>query len=181
MTGPWSPRATTPEAAGAFGAPVVRTPPTLYRLYEAGAISREELHAEMAGYARGIIAEMVEARRNPVSAYLEYLLNKRAAANLKREHGEAVVREALEALAEIPDFPPAIFLWNAGHCDVPLYCFLRTRWEPVFKVTQLDNRGMTVGIEVEYGSNQRRKATREAIELRRNWRGLLLPETRRSL
>lgn len=157
------------------------TPSQLFRLFEVGRISRDELHAAMAVHARQIIDEMVEARRNPIAAYFEELLNRKAAARLARLWGERAVREALSALAEAPDFPPANLLWNAGHTDVPLHCFIRTRREPIFRVLRLQPRPGGVEIAVEHGKAKRRESMREQFFLRRDRWGRLAVDSRRSL
>lgn len=144
------------------------TPPELFRQFERGEISREELHATMAVHARGLIDEMEDARKNPKRSYLERLRNFAAARRLSRRHGPALVREILGALGRIEGFPPAQILWNAGHADVPLHCFLRSRIEPVFRITGLEVEPMEVRLEVEYGAHDRRKTTRESIVLQRN-------------
>ena len=161
--------------------PAAVPPHQLTRLWEEGAFSREEYHAAMAVHARRLIGEMEEAYRNPLVEYLERLLNQRAARRLSRRHGEAAIREVLEALSDIPEFPPAIHLWNAGHWHVPLHCFIRTRWEPVFRVVELQIQPMRVKVLVEYGSRQRRRVSREVIQLRRNTIGRLGAEERLKL
>ena len=95
----------------------------------------------MAEHARELIAEMEEDYQNPAAAWIEGLLAKRAAARLIRRHGSRLLRELLVALADVADFPPARYLWNAGHPDVPLHCFLRMRREPVFRIlTSINER-----------------------------------------
>lgn len=144
------------------------TPPQLFRQFERGDISREELHASLAVHARGIISEMVEEHRNPKTSYLERLRNFAAARKLAKKHGAAKVREILSTLGAIEEFPPAQILWNAGHADVPLHCFFRTKIEPVFRITRLEIQPMMVSLDVEYGPNDRSKTTRESILLQRN-------------
>lgn len=156
----------------------MRTPVQLFRLFEAGEISREELHAAMAEHARLLIEEMEEQRRNPVVAYLEYLLNDRAAKKLSRRHGEAEVREVLAALAELPEFPPAVYLWNAQHMDVPLHCFLRSRHPPVLRVRRLETERLNALIELEYGLPGGGAVRRELFQLKRNGVGILAVEQR---
>ncbi len=146
------------------------TPPQLFRQFERGEISRDELHATLALHARSLIAEMVEAQKSPKTSYLERLRNFAAARRLAKKHGAARIREILGALGEIEGFPPAQILWNASHRDVPLHCFFRSRIEPVFRITRLDVRAMSVSIEVEYGAHDRTKTTREAILFQRNAR-----------
>lgn len=161
--------------------PSPRTPVQLFRLFESGAISREELHAAMADHARLLIEEMEEQHRNPVVAYFESLLNDRAAKKLAKRHGEAEVREILASLAELPEFPPAIYLWNAMHLDVPLHCFLRTRNPPVLRVRRLEASRLKAVIELEYGVSRGNQLRRELFFLKRNWQGDLLVEKRMSL
>ncbi len=142
------------------------TPPELFRRYESGELSREQFHAAMAMHARELIDEMVEARRNPVTAYIEQLRNRTAAARLARRHGAALVREILAALGTIPDFPPAQLLWNAPHREVPLHCFFRTKHEPLFRVLKLHIVAGKVRVLVEYGESA--APLREEIVLMRD-------------
>lgn len=146
------------------------TPPQLFRQFERGEISRDELHASLALHARTLIAEMVEAKKNPRTSYLERLRNFAAARRLSKKHGTARIREILAALGDIEGFPPAQILWNARHADVPLHCFIRSRIEPVFRVTRLDVQPMSVSIDVEYGAHDKSKTTREAILFQRDAR-----------
>ncbi len=143
-------------------------PQKLFRQFEAGEISRAELQATCALHQREMIAEIDEMRRNPIAAYVEELLIKREAAKVRRAHGEGLAREVFAALAEVPDFPPAILLWNADHRDVPFQCFFRMRREPVFRLLTMRNNGMSVTAEVEYGSANRKLATREVFTLHRS-------------
>jgi hypothetical protein len=159
----------------------LRTPLQLFRMFESGEITREELHSAMAEHARMLIAEMEEQRRNPVVAYLEYLLNQRAARKLVKQHGEAEVREILAALGELPDFPPAIYLWNATHVDVPLHCFLRTRNPPVLRVRRLESGRLKALLELEYGLPGKSELRRERFSLKRSWQGEMVVEQRVSL
>lgn len=146
------------------------TPPQLFRQFERGEISREELHASLAVHARGLMEEMVESHRNPKTSYLERLRNHAAARKLSKKHGPARLREILATLGAIEGFPPAQILWNANHGDMPLHCFFRTRIEPVFRIVRLEVQPMLVSLDVEYGANDRGKTTRESILLQRNAR-----------
>ena len=143
-------------------------PQKLFRQFESGEISRAELHASCALHQREMIAEIEEMKRNPIAAYVEELLIKREASKICRQHGEGLAREVFAALAEVPDFPPAILLWNADHRDVPFQCFFRFRREPVFRLLAMRNHGMSVTAEVEYGSTDRKLATRETFTLHRS-------------
>lgn len=144
------------------------TPPELFRQFERGEISREELQATMAVHARGLIEQMEDERKNPKTSYLERLRNFASARKLSRKHGSKTVREVLRALGQIEGFPPAQILWNAGHTDVPLHCFFRSRIEPVFRVTRLAVEPMKVEIDVEYGAHDKKLTTRESIVFQRN-------------
>lgn len=147
----------------------VPTPPQkLFRQFESGEISRAELQATCALHQREMVAEIEEMKRNPLAAYVEELLIKREADRIRREHGEGLAREVFTALAEVPDFPPAILLWNADHRDVPFQCFFRFRREPVFRLISMKNHGLSVTAEVEYGSTDRKLATREVFTLHRS-------------
>ena len=53
---------------------------------------------------------------------------------------------------------------------MPLHCFIRSRIEPVFRVTRLDVEPMNVEMEVEYGANDKKKTTRELIRMQRTAR-----------
>ncbi len=144
------------------------TPPQLFRRFEQGEISREELHASLAVHARTLITEMVESHRSPRTSYLERLRNYAAARKLTKRYGGARVREILAALGAIEGFPPAQILWNAGHGDVPLHCFFRSRIEPVFRIVRLEVQPMLVSLDVEYGAGDVRRVTRESVLLQRN-------------
>jgi hypothetical protein len=156
------------------------TPAQLFREFERGRISRAQLHALMNEHAVALIAEMLEARRNPVAAWFDEQLSRQAAARLIRKHGEPVLREVLATLGELPHFPPARLLWNAGHPDVPLHCFLRTRREPVFRIVDFEARPSVVRLRIEYGPARRRDAYRESLVLRRTLGGALVVQARKA-
>lgn len=115
-----------------------------------------------------LLEDIRESMRDPGLSWFDEVLNRRAARHLARLHGEEVVREVLAALSEIPDFPPAIQLWNAEHRLVPLYCFLRAKREPVFRVINLEVFPQAVEMVVEYGRSKKAECIREEITLRRN-------------
>jgi hypothetical protein len=156
-------------------------PNRLFREFESGRMSRVDFQRAMAEHARELIDEMVEQRRNPVEAFMDYIRNRRIASKLSKGHGEAAVREVFSALAEASDFPPASLLWNAGHRHVPLYCFIRDRKAPVFRVRDLKIEREAAGIDVEYGDRSGRHLTREVFKLRRGWHGNLFVEDRQVL
>jgi len=157
------------------------TPRELFRLFETGEMSRADFQAAMASHQRDLIAEMEEGRRNPVAAYIEHRRNRAAARSLARRHGVSEIREVLAALGTLPRFPPAQLLWNAGHEDMPLHCFVRTRHEPVFRVLKAQIWPVFVRITVEYGKSGKGESTREEIALRRGRFGRLEPHYRRVL
>ena len=133
------------------------SPSQLIASFERGEIERDELHAMMALHARELIREMEEDYQNPAAAWIESLLARRAAGTLVRRHGARVVREVLVAISEVPDFPPARYLWNAGHADVPLHCFFRMRRDPVFRILSLDMKSGEIRVMVEYGDAAKKK------------------------
>jgi hypothetical protein len=141
----------------------------------------EEFREAMAGHARELIAEMEEDHANPVVAFIEQMLCRRAASKLEKHHGEALVREVLLALADIPDFPPGRWLWNASHPHLPLHAFFRMRREPVFRIVELDAMPQVVALVVEHGSAEEAGLVREEFRLRRDRRGRLGLERRRLL
>jgi hypothetical protein len=151
---------------------MVPSPSQLFALYERGEIEREELHALMANHARALIAEMEEDYQNPAAAWIENLLARRAAGRLERRYGNRLPREILIALAELPDFPPAHYLWNATHADVPLHCFLRMRREPVFRIVSISRHSDPIQVVIEHGDAGRGRASRRIFVLKRDdhWR-----------
>ena len=157
------------------------TPSQLFELFHSGAINREELHEAMRVHQQDIIDEMEEDYQNPLAAYIERLRNTRAAQRLAARHSEALIRGIFAALAETPNFPPARFLWNAWHWDVPLSCFIRTKRKPVFRILRLEMKGQqTARIIVTYGQKDSDVETREHFTLERDWRGHFTVETRES-
>ena len=150
-------------------------PARLFRLFETGKLTRAQWQAAMAWHASQLLEEVAEARRHPVGAFIEDKLARRSAKRLVRVHGEAELREAFEALADANDFPPANLLWNAGHRDVPLHCFLRMRTEPVFRVLRFERNRETVSIMIEHGKAAKKETTREEFLLVRDrWARLVV-------
>ncbi len=157
-------------------ATMIPSPGELFARFERGEMERDELHAMMAVHARELIAEMEDDRINPAAAMIENLLSRRAAARLARRHGTGFLREVLAALADVPDFPPARYLWNASHPDVPLYCFLRMRREPVFHIVEIRQNHGAIEVTTEHGSARRGLAIRSTFTLRRDTRWRLRAE-----
>ena len=89
--------------------PVPPNPNQLFRQFEAGQISREELHAAIRLHAEALIAEMEEDHQNPLAAAFEEVKRRYAEAKLTRRHNEEEVREIFAAISELPDFPPAFY------------------------------------------------------------------------
>ena len=148
-------------------------PHRLVALFERGSITREQLQAAMTIHQQRLLVEIVEARENPVLAYLDEKLSRYAAYRLERRHGERLIRMVLKALADIDGFPPADLLWNANHPDVPLHCFFRIRREPVFRLIRITMDPLGVTVVIEHGRAAKRHATREEIHLMRDRFGLL--------
>lgn len=162
-------------------APSPPTPRRLFRMLDAREITPEEFREAMAYHARGLIAEMEEVHQNPIAAWLETLKNRRAASRLAREHGEPKVREVLLALSDLPDFPLANWLWDADQPSVPLYCFLRSRREPVFRILKIASAPFVLSITVEYGGLKRGAAVRERFAFGRDRLGRLALHERTTL
>jgi hypothetical protein len=151
---------------------MIPTPRQIFASFERGEIERDELHAMMALHARELIQEMEEDYQNPAAAWIEGLLARRATNRLVKRHGGRVLREVLVALADVPDFPPARYLWNAAHPDVPLHCFFRIRREPVFRILHMEAMSGEFRVLVEYGEAAKGKGTRRSFHLKRdaNWK-----------
>lgn len=151
---------------------MIPTPRQLFASFERGEIERDELHALMALHARELIQEMEDDYQNPAAAWIEGLLARRAANRLVRVHGGRLLREILVALADLADFPPGRYLWNAAHPDVALHCFLRIRREPVFRILSVEAKSGEFRVLVEYGEAPKGKGTRRSFHLTRdlNWK-----------
>ena len=146
---------------------MIPTPNEIFAKFERGEIERDEMQALMALNARELIAEMEEDHQNPAAALLEQLLARRAASKLARKHGGRLVREVLNGLSEVPNFPPARYLWNSLHPDVPLHCFLRIRRVPVFRIVALEKKGESVFVETQHGSAEKGESVQRRFTLRR--------------
>jgi hypothetical protein len=151
---------------------MIPTPLQIFASFERGEIDRDEVHALMALHARELIQEMEEDHQNPAAALIESLLARRSAGLLVRRHGGRLLREILVAISEVPGFPPAKYLWNAAHPDLPLHCFLRMRREPVFRIAAIKPRGGVIEVEVEHGAAGRGQGCRKIFVLKRDdhWR-----------
>lgn len=149
------------------------TPRQIFRLFDKGELTREQLREALQVHALELIEEMEDVHANPQASWLESMLNKHHAARLIRLHGEPIVREIFLALSEVPDFRPAQFLWNADHDQVPLHCFLRSRREPVFRVVRIQSAPFVITILVEHGKPKKNEITREQFRLERDRTGAL--------
>jgi hypothetical protein len=157
------------------------SPRQLFRLLDEGGITREQFRAAIAVHTRRIIDEMVEARRNPLADWIETQRNRRAARRLVHRHGEPIVRELLVALADVPGFPLADWLWNADSPRVPLYCLLRSTCEPVFRVMQITASPFLWIMTAEHGSAGRGRAVREKFTFARDRFGRMFVQGRERL
>lgn len=128
-------------------------PPRLFEDFEAGLITREQLHAAMAWHAQELLVEVEEAVQDPIATWWETMLARRAAARLSNRHGERRVRLVLHALSRVPGYSHARYLWNATHPDVPLHCFFRMRREPKFRLIGIQNRNGMLRATVERDSD----------------------------
>ncbi len=157
----------------------VPPPQQLFRLWDAGRITREDFHRLMAVHARELIQEMEQAHTNPLLARFYQLLNRREAAKWSRKYGEALIREILCTLAAEEDrFPPSRWLWNAAHAHIPLDCFFRTRGTPVFRFIKLDAAPQAVLLTIEHGGTETMPPQREQFHMRRDRHTRFLVERR---
>ncbi len=151
----------------------LQTPRQIFAAFDRGDLSREAFRQAMSEHALQLIEEMEEVHQNPVAAWMEHLRSRRAAGKLGREYGEAMVRELMVALSEVPDFPLARWLWNADRPHLPLYCFLRPKAEPVFRVQKIVSAPFVVMVRVEYGSSEKSQTVREKFTFTRDQVGRL--------
>ena len=84
-------------------------------------------------------------------------------------------------LADVEGFAPAKLLWNAGHNHVPLYCFLRMRHQPLFRVITMESSLTRVNIVVEYQFGSASHPVCEIFKLCRDVSGEMRVESRRVL
>jgi hypothetical protein len=160
----------------------VNPPPTsprqLFHLLDSGRITPAEFRQQMRLCAEEILVEMEEDHLNPISALLEQTLSRRAAKKLLKKHAETLIREVLQALSELEDFPPARWLWNAAHPHMPLHAFFRSQRKPTFLIREIDAVPQLVSVTVEYGITDPEQRVREIIRLRRDRRQRLGLERR---
>lgn len=130
------------------------TPPQLFAEFEAGNITRAQLQVALRWHHEQLLEEVEEAHEDPKRTWLEGLLARRLASRWAERHGERRLRHIFAALAELPDFEPAHYLWNALHPDVPLHCFFRLRRPPVIRLLRLRNRHGRLHALIEYGGEE---------------------------
>lgn len=126
------------------------TPPQLFDDFEEGRITRAQLHAGLEWHARGLVEEIIEAHENPIAAWWDNVLAKRAADRWANRHGVWRIRHILAALSKVPDFGPANLLWNALHPDVPLHCFFRLRKDPLFRILRIEIRNGLIHVRIAH-------------------------------
>jgi hypothetical protein len=154
--------------------PNLPTPAQLFRKLDAGRISPEHFRLAMQVHQRVLIDDIQEAVRDPDLSWFDEVMNRRAARHLEKTYGDDIVRETLTALSEVPDFPPAAQIWNAGHKLLPLYVFFRTKRAPVFRILKMEVLPQMVGVAVEYGRSKKGECVKEEFTLRRNRQGELM-------
>lgn len=155
------------------------SPRQLFHMLDTGRISLDEFRSAMAQHAQEVIVEMEEDHLNPAAALLEQMQSRRAASRLLKQNEETLIREVLLALADLPDFPPGRWLWNAGHPHIPLHAFFRTQRKPVFRLSSLEAMPQIVIAHVEYGVAGSDQVIKEEIRLRRDRKSQLGLERRR--
>ena len=156
-----------------------QSPRQLAHAYEKDLITREQFQLAMMALQVELLTEATENKRNPITAYLNERLNKRAVQKLLKSANEVEIREILYALGDLPDFTPAKLLWNADQREIPLHVFIRSREEPVFRITFLNTSMMRIELSIEHGSAKKGQTTREDITLTRTGTGFLRIDSRR--
>ena len=157
--------------------PRLPSPSELHRMFDEGEITREELHASINVHARALVEEIVDENQNPIAAFLEQRRNRLAAKKLIKKHGSALLREVIVALSNERTFPLAGLFWNASHEDIPLFCFLRTKHPPIFRISEIVDNPRILLAKVAYGADPK-ALTEETISMRRDWQGTLVVDKR---
>lgn len=156
----------------------IPSPNRLFAWYESGQITLEQWREGMRLQFISALKEIEEDRSDPKLALMERWRCKSAARKLLKEHTEAELREVFMSLAEIDDFPPANYLWNADQLETPLYCFLREKREPILRFLSVQINRLTANITIEYGGVSAMQRIQERITMRRDWRGVMVVESR---
>ena len=158
----------------------IPSPNRLFAWYESGQITIEQWREGMRHQFLLALKEIEEERSDPKLAFMERWRCKHAARKLVKYHTEAELREIFVSLAEIDDFPPANYLWNADQPETPLYCFLREKREPIIRFLNVQINRLTANITIEYGGADIKQRIQEKITMRRDWRGVMVAESRES-
>jgi hypothetical protein len=153
-------------------------PLQLFRLFENGRITAAEFREAMGAHQRELIEEIEDVQRDGPGSWLDQIWNRRATSKLVGKHGEGLVREVLLALAEVEDFPPARWLWNAMHPHVPLHVFFRTRRAPLFRISEFDAAPQRVKVSVEHSEKHTERTSITQFVLRRDRSNRLWVESR---
>lgn len=137
--------------------------------FEAGELTREELHEAMAEHGKILIAEMDYEAQHRQESWIERWRCRNHASRLANRHGESRLRDVLVALSQMPHFPPCLLLWNAAHTHVPLYCFFRLKRPPLFLIRMMRCRDARIELEIEYSGDDsgNAKTIREQLLLER--------------
>lgn len=153
-------------------------PNQLLAWYRSGKISQQQWRDGMQLQFILALKEIQQDRSQPKLALLENWRCRAAAKRLLRDSSEAELREVMMALAEIEDFSPAVYLWNADQRSTPLHCFLREKREPVLRFSKMQISRLRAELCIEYGGCKNKNSSKENIILRRDWRGTLVLESR---
>jgi hypothetical protein len=160
--------------------PPLIPPNRLLAWYRAGTITRAQWLEGMRQQFLLALAEIEADRVQPKQALLETWRCRNAARRLTRNHTEAELREVFVSLSEIDDFPPASYLWNADQTDIPLHCFLRERRIPILRFKRINIHRLAAKLTIQYGGPKAKDCILETIHLRRDWRGVMIVESRES-
>lgn len=158
--------------------PSLIPPNRLLAFYRAGTITRAQWLEGMRQQFQLALAEIEQDRAQPRQALLETWRCRNAARRLKRKHTEAELREVFMVLSEVDDFPPATYLWNADQLDIPLHCFLREKRVPIIRFPKIQIHRSSAKLTIEYGGLKSKYRIRETMQLRRDWRGTMIVESR---
>lgn len=161
--------------------PSLIPPNKLLAWYQSGSITRKQWLAGMRLQLLQALREIAEDGNNPEVALLERLRCRNAARRLTKKHSETELREVFMSLSQLDDFPPANYLWNADHLESPIHSMLREKRFPVLKFNDIVIYRMSAKLTIEYGSLKAKHRIRERIQLRRDWRGVMIVEDREHL
>lgn len=127
------------------------TPRQLFRLFDSGSLSREQLREALQSHARELIEEMEDDHANPQASWLESMIQQAPrCASDPAARGTQGAGDFAGALRSAK-LRPAQFLWNADHMDVPLHCFLRSRGAQLFQVLKIVSAPFLLTVTVEHG------------------------------